>query len=183
MRTVRNPPRLIPQQTGAWCFAACESMVRSYYQLPGRSQYQIARAYTAERANVEPDLNLRWQMAWATDQGPPVQHEQNGDNPNSQIVALVRSEWGVVDADATNGRYIAALDEAVVRREIDADRILVIGNPIHYYAVFGYEGTGPKFTMLVLDPWPVGNGGAVDQVSMTEYRGWQGPVAILFATP
>jgi hypothetical protein len=181
MRTVTNPPTLVPQETGAWCFAAAEQMVRAYLGLEVRTQYEIARAFTAARAVVDPTLQEPWQMAVAMDESSnPPQAENGGANDSSQVVQLVRAQWGVFDQDATDGTFIDALDEVTVREEIDHDRIVVVGNPIHYFVVFGYEGTGVGFELLVLDPWPAGQGGQRDSVKLSEYLRWEGRLAIRF---
>lgn len=181
MRTVKKPPTLVPQETGAWCFAAAEQMVRRYFGLAVPTQYEIARAFTSALAEVDPALQEQWQLASAMDESSvPPQLENGGANLSSQVVRLVQSQWGVLDQDATGGRFIDSLDEATVRQEIDNDRILVVGNSIHYYVAYGYEGAGNSFKLLVLDPWPAGVGGQQDHVTLPEYQGWVNRLAIRF---
>ncbi len=181
MPDVPNPPSLIAQETGAWCFAAAEQIVRAYYELEERTQYEIARAFTSARALVEAELGVEWQTAVLMDAtAEPPELEEGGANLNSAVVQLVRSEYGVFNQDATGGAIVGLLTEGIVRAEIDVDRVLVIGNSIHYYVVIGYDGAGDDFRLHVLDPWPPGGGGQRDWVTFAEFQGWVNKVAITF---
>jgi hypothetical protein len=177
MPNVNNPPALIAQETGAWCFAAAEQMVRAYYGLEARNQYQIARRIAAARAELDPQFQETWQLAQALD-ASMEQTENGGANLASQVVQLVRTQWGAFDHDATHGHFEANLTAEIVKREIDANRIFVLGAEIHYYVVYGYSDDGK--TMLVRDPWPAGTGGMRATVSLATFNGWNGHTAILF---
>ena len=182
MPDVSHPPELVAQETGAWCFAAAEQMARAYYGLEERSQYEIARGFTSARAVIDSGLQMEWQTAVLLDStAEPPEREEGGTNLSSAVVQLVRSQYGVFDQDATGGTFVSNLTEELVRREIDADRILVIGNSIHYYVVIGYEGAGKSFVMRVLDPWPPGVGGQATTVGIGSYEEWSNRIAIKFS--
>jgi hypothetical protein len=178
MPTVNNPPALVAQQTGAWCFAAAEVMVRSFYNLPVMTQYNIARRSTAALAQLDPSVQDNWDMALAMDQSLNEQ-ENGGANMASQIVQMVNSHWGAFDNAATNGHFLnTALTAADVRNEIDNNRIFVVGSPIHYYVVYGYNNNGN--TMLVLDSWPPNQGGLVTQLTVVQFLTYSNRVVVLF---
>jgi len=178
MPNVTNPPALAPQQTGAWCFAAAEVMVRAYYNLPTMTQYDIARAALWALSRVDAGEQDQWDLAEALDQSLN-QNENGGANMASQIVQLVRSHYGALNNTATNGHFFnGVLAAADVRGQIDADKIFVIGNPIHYYVVYGYENNGD--TMTLLDSWPANVGGLRTQMTLTEFGALSNKLAIFF---
>ena len=178
MPTVKNPPALVAQETGAWCFAAAEQMVRSFFGFAARTQYQIARQLAASRGLVDPNFIEQWQLALALDESAN-QPDNNGANNASQVVQLVRATYGTINDADTHGRFVENLSAADIRGEIDANRIFVIGNAIHFYVVYGYEDNGN--TMLVRDPWPPNHGGQNSRVTLATYQDWDNRIAIFFA--
>lgn len=178
-KDVTNPPALVAQETGAWCFAAAEVMVRAYSNLSAMSQYAIARRNTLSLAALDPDVQEQWELALALDaSADPPQQENGGANLTSQIVQMVRTQWNAFDVVTTGGRFIAHLTADLVRGEIDNDRIFVIGTAIHYYVVYGYSDNGN--TMKLLDPWPVGKGGLTTTKTLQDFLALDGHVTIFF---
>ena len=177
---VTNPPVLVAQETGAWCFAAAEVMVRAYRNLPPMSQYAIARRSTVSLAALDPAVGERWELAQALDASvDPPQQENGGANLNSEVVQVVRTQWNAFDDAATGGHFPATdLTADMVRGEIDADRIFVIGTAIHYYVVYGYANDGN--VMKLRDPWPVGTGGFTTTMTLQHFLALQGHVTIFF---
>ena len=179
MRTVTNPPTLEVQETPSWCFAAAEQMILRYYGHAPLSQYAIARSCVAARAAAgDPEGNVanRWEVATGAD--ARLGHDEaDGRNLHSEVVKLVRSQWGIVGHEALGGRYLRGpLDRTIAHDEIDADRIFLLANQIHFYVVYGYEGD----TLFVLDPWPAGKGGKTSEISLATVAGWPNGTTILF---
>ncbi|MFK3780329.1 hypothetical protein [Agrobacterium sp. NPDC089420] len=179
MPTVHNPPALIAQETPSWCFAAVEQMVRAYYGLGAATQYAIARRNTAALATVDPQVQERWELAQVLDQSAEID-EQDGANPDSNIVKLVFSQWNAFDHATTGGRFVDALTADIVRREIDHDRVFVIGTHIHYYLVYGYTENGKDLELHVLDPWPAGQGGTRTRIGLQEFLRTPAHTAVVF---
>jgi hypothetical protein len=176
MKTVSQPPRLIAQQTTAWCFAAAEQMVRRYYGLPDDSQWTIADRLCRGLAALDPGFQERWVLAISMDEFTG-QQPQGGNNLSSAVVGLVRNQYGAVNVEATGGRYLP-LTAKLVREQIDANRIFVIGTAIHYYVVYGYDDDGS--TLLVRDPWPKGTGGLTSKLTLAEFGAEKDRVAIVY---
>jgi len=167
MPTVANPPALVAQETGAWCFAAAEVMVRNYYNVAASTQYAIARRQALLLAESDSNLEYRWVMAESSDMGAQ-RNEAGGTNLNSEIVQLVRAQRNVFNDGATGGRIIPGnLTPQLVRDEIDANRIFVIGTDIHYYVVYGYTTNG--MVMNVRDPWPPNQGGMKTEIRLNDF--------------
>lgn len=179
MPTVTNIPALIPQRTPSWCFAAVEEMVRAYYGLGAATQYAIARRNTAALATVDPQVQERWELAQVLDQSTGV-NENGGANQNSDVVKLVSSQWNSFDHEATGGQFVAALTAEIVKREIDNNRVFVIGTNIHYYLVYGYTEEGKDLQLHILDPWPAGQGGTKTRIGLQEFLAMPAHVAIVF---
>ncbi|HEV7309256.1 papain-like cysteine protease family protein [Ensifer sp.] len=178
MTTVAHPPALVPQETGAWCFAAAEVMVRSYRGLTAYTQYQIARRITFALAELDPEVQEHLEFAQAMDQSTG-QQESGGANLSSEVVQLIRSQWNAFDNAATGGQFASAdLTAVQVKAEIDNNRIFVIGNAYHYYVVYGYEDDGK--TLLLRDPWPQGVGGMTARMSLANFLQIAGRVVIVF---
>ncbi len=176
---VTHPPALVAQETGAWCFAAAEVMVRAYRNLPALSQYAIARRNTLSLAALDPSVQERWDLAQALDASvDPPQQENGGANLASEVVQMVRTQWNAFDTATTGGRFIPNLTADLVRGEIDNDRIFVIGTAIHYYIVYGYSDDGN--TMKLRDPWPAGKGGLTTTMTLQHFLALDGHVAIFF---
>ncbi|PZP08744.1 hypothetical protein QYR00_22855 [Agrobacterium tumefaciens] len=179
MPTVNNPPALIAQATAAWCFAAVEQMVRAYYGLGPATQYEIARRNTAALATVDPQVQERWELAQVLDQSASI-NELGGANPNSNIVKLVSSQWNAFDHTTTGGHFVDGLTADIARREIDNNRVFVIGTHIHYYLVYGYTVNGKDLELHILDPWPAGQGGTRTRIGLREFLEMPARVAIIF---
>ncbi len=177
MPNVQNPPALVAQETPSWCFAAAEMMIRTYYGLPDLSQYDIARRITQNLAALDPEVQEKWEVALMMDQSLDVQ-EESGTNSDSRLVQLVRTQWNAFDHTATNGYFVPDLTAELVRKEIDNNRVFVVGNAIHYYVVYGYSHDGNLLD--VRDPWPSGRGGSRTQIELKELVSQEGQVAILF---
>ncbi len=176
---VANPPVLVAQETGAWCFAAAEVMVRAYRNLSAMSQYAIARRNTLSLAALDPNVQEEWALAQTLDASvTPPQREDDGANLASQAVQMVRTQWNAFDMVSTGGRFVENLTADLVRGEIDHDRIFVIGTAIHYYVVYGYSDNGN--TMKLLDPWPVGEGGLTGTKTLQSFLALDGHVTIFF---
>lgn len=176
MKTVAQPPSLIAQETTAWCYAAAEQMVRRYYGLPDDSQWTIAERLCSGLASLDPEFQERWVLAMSSDESTGQQPE-SGKNQKSEIVRLVRGKYGALNVEGTGGRYVQ-LDATLVREQIDANRIFVIGNAIHYYVVYGYDDGGS--TMLVRDPWPAGTGGQKSSLTLKELGAQGNSVTIVY---
>ncbi|MBD9571879.1 papain-like cysteine protease family protein [Ensifer sp. ENS08] len=179
MRTVRNPPSLIPQETGSWCFAAAEAMVRAYYRLPTLSQYEIARASTEALSRTGTRITEQWEMARALDDSMGVA-EDGGRNLNSNVVQLVRGQWNSFSQEVARAYFIKDPQWDDIRREIENDRILVVGNANHYFVVIGYSEEDGVQELLVLDPLPVGRGGNRSLLSFDELLSIEGHACIAF---
>ncbi|WP_341487743.1 hypothetical protein [Pararhizobium sp. A13] len=175
---VKNPPALVAQATGAWCFAAAEVMVRSYRNLPAMSQYAIARRNLLSLAELDPAVQEQWETAQALDaSATPPRQENGGANMESAVVQLVRSEYNAFDNASTGGQFMQ-LSAATVLAEIENNRIFVVGTSIHYYVVYGCNVDGT--TLLVRDPWPAGQGGLATEISLAVLLNTVGHVAISF---
>lgn len=170
MKTVKNPPKLVLQETPSWCFAAAEVMIRAYYNQASLSQYAIARSATEALAQAEPNVQLQWVQALSYDQEHKVA-ENGGANLQSHIVQLVRSQWNSFNHDATGGHFVQNLTPEQVLTEIASDRIFVVGNLYHYYVVYGCSEDGK--TLYARDPYGQGNAQAAIALSTIN-------VAILF---
>ncbi|CDN95007.1 hypothetical protein [Agrobacterium tumefaciens] len=179
MPTVTNLPALIAQGTPSWCFAAVEEMVRAYYGLPAATQYAIARRNTAALANADPQVQERWELAQVLDQSTGVD-EMGGANQNSDVVKLVSSQWNSFDHETTGGQFVADLTAEIVRREIDNNRVFVIGTNIHYYLVYGYTDNGKDLELHIHDPWPAGRGGTKTRIGLQEFLRTPAHTAIIF---
>lgn len=182
MKLVDKPVPEVPQQTEVWCFAAAEQMVRSYYGLARKTQYQIARAYTAARARIEYEtLGKEWQAAVDADE-QDGELEDGGDNLKSAVVLLVRSKRGSIVLDDLGGKYIPELTADIIKEEIDNNRIFVIGSASHFYVVYGYDEGEDGIEMLVRDPYPPVIGGARTRISLAAFKQMDGRAAIRFPT-
>ncbi|MCZ7447921.1 hypothetical protein O8B93_10035 [Agrobacterium rhizogenes] len=180
MPTVNNPPALIAQETPSWCFAAVEQMVRAYRGLAAATQYAIARRNTAALATVDPQVQERWELAQILDQSGDVD-EMGGANPHSEVVKLVSSQWNAFDHGTTGGQFVPALTVDIVRREIDNNRVFVIGTNIHYYLVYGYTEEGKGLQLHIRDPWPAGRGGTKTRIGLQEFLATPAHTAVIFA--
>lgn len=179
MPTVNVPPALIAQETSAWCFAAVEQMVRAYYGLAAASQYQIARRNLAALAGQVLAIQERWELAQVLDLTGNIA-EMNGNNPQSNVAMLVAGQWNTFDHATTGGQFVDGLTAEIVKREIDNNRVFVIGTTIHYYLVYGYTETANDIVLHIRDPWPVGQGGSRTQISLQEFLTMSGHTAIVF---
>jgi Peptidase_C39 like family len=179
MPTVNNPPALIAQQTGAWCFAAAELMARNYYGLDTPSQYEIARASLMALVEAEDPIPFQqWNAAGLNDL-LNNQEEDNGNNLNSERVQLVRNNYGAINHDAINGRLAADFAFEAFKVAINSNKIVIIGNAIHYFVVYGYdEQKAPK--LLVRDPWPANVGGQQTEILYATFAAWNNRVVIHF---
>lgn len=177
MPDVKNPPLLVAQETQSWCFAAAEVMVRNCFGLPNLSQYVIARRITENLAALDPEVQEKWELALMMDQSLDLQ-EDGGTNSSSHLVQLVRSQWNAFDHTSTSGYFVPDLTAELVRKEIDNNRVFVIGNAIHYYVVYGYSENGN--VLHLRDPWPAGRGGSTTQMRLKELVSLKGSVTIFF---
>jgi hypothetical protein len=180
-RNVNNPPVLVPQQTVAWCFAAAEVMARAYRNLPVRTQYQIARDFIMARVNAQdPVIFNQWNEAGEIDL-LANEVENDGANLNSRCVQLIRSTYGAVNEGNLGGTLVNNYTVDNFRADIDANRIVIIGNHIHYYVVYGYNDTvGKDFTLLVRDSWPANVGGQLQTITHAVFSGWAHKAVIHF---
>ncbi|MBI9075790.1 MAG: hypothetical protein JEZ02_10295 [Desulfatibacillum sp.] len=188
-KDVNNPPALVAQETGAWCFAAAEQMARAYFGLLPISQYEIAynSLMGLVAAQAPPHFN-QWNIASMADllanittNITPTQVAQSGQPPNplSQRVALVRATYGAFNNVPFNGSISNVCTPGNFRADIEANKIVVIGNAIHYYIVYGYDDRD-GFVLKVRDPWPPGVGGQATTIDYDTFNAWASKVAIRF---
>jgi hypothetical protein len=169
--TVNNPPALIAQQASGWCYVAAELMARIYYGFPVDTQYNIARRSVIALANVPvPEIRTAWLNATAADYASG-QDEQNGANLASARVDVVRTQWGAINYDAIGGYIVTDCSQQDFRDDIAQNKIVIIGNALHYYVVYGYDDS-KDFTLLVRDPWPPGGGGQTTTIPYNTFVGW-----------
>lgn len=178
--TVPNPPALIAQRTPAWCFAAAELMARSYYGLDMPSQFDIARASVMLLVGAQaPPTFAQWSQATENDL-LSGQNEEDGANLLSDRVQLVRNSYGAINHAAINGRLGNDYTAANFRTDIDNANIVIIGNAIHYYVVYGYDESA-DFALLVRDPWPTDVGGQQTTILYKTFAAWNNRVVISFS--
>ncbi|MGO8868040.1 MAG: hypothetical protein ACLQME_16225 [Alphaproteobacteria bacterium] len=178
---VNNPPALVPQETAAWCFAAAELMARNFYNLATPTQYAIARASVMLLVEAQaPPTYAQWSQA-TEDDLVNNQDENGGANRQSQRVQLVRNAYGAIIPAAIHGQMTNDYTELQFKADIDDSDIVIIGNAIHYYVVYGYDDTDPKnFTLRVRDPWPRNVGGQRQTIPHSELATWNNRVVIHF---
>ena len=177
--TVANPPALIAQQTPAWCFAAAELMARTYYGLATPGQYDVARASVMLLVAAQaPPTYTQWNQATLNDL-LSNQDENHGANLLSERVQLVRNSYGAINHDATAGQLSNDYTQSNFRADIDSNNIVIIGNAIHYYVVYGYDDRR-DFMLQVRDAWPVGVGGQQTAIPYAQFAGWGYRVVINF---
>ncbi|QLF69778.1 hypothetical protein FE840_009605 [Peteryoungia desertarenae] len=128
-KTVKEPPQLGARETGSWCFAAAEVMLRADRGLNPFLQYQIAQRSTHAHAHAHarPDSDVREDgtMAGAPDDSKS-QGEDGAAHQTGQVVQMIRTRWNVFDHGSTGGGFIPILSDDLVCSEIDKDRIVVI---------------------------------------------------------
>ena len=190
-RTVNNPPPLIAQETGAWCFAAAEQMARKYLGLNVPSQFKLAFdcLMVLVNAQIQPQI-VNYFAACLSDafnqvanDSTPAQVIQSGNqpNPNSQVVGLIRNTWGFVNHNNINGTMFNTCTPQDFWNDIQANRIVIIGSANHYYVVYGYEDTvSAQFNLLVRDPWPMNVGGQHASIPYATFNAWSHKVVIRF---
>ncbi|MCP3944659.1 MAG: hypothetical protein GY710_24720 [Desulfobacteraceae bacterium] len=186
---VTQPPVLIFQETNSWCFAAAEQMARTYLGINIPTQYEIAYNSLMAQVNAAaPPYFAQWNNASAIDllaniiaDITPGQLAISGNLPNhaSSRVNLVKNTYGAFNHTACGGTMSNVFSQANFRAEIEADRIVVIGNAIHYYVVYGYDDRN-GFNLKVRDPWPTGVGGQLTIIPYTTFDGWAGKTVIRF---
>lgn len=179
-RNVANPPALVAQQTTAWCFAAAEQMVRGYRNTPTLTQYQIARqnVMALVEAKSSPTFD-QWNSAVQYDL-LNNQEEEGGENLGSRRVQLIRNHYGALNHDAVGGIMTGNYTPEQFISDIDDDKIVVIGNAIHYYVVYGYDGSPSDLRLNVLDPWPAGRGGQNQTLPYSTFSAWSDKIVIHF---
>ncbi|ACL04562.1 hypothetical protein [Desulfatibacillum aliphaticivorans] len=189
-RDVNVPPALVAQQTGAWCFAAAEQMARAYYGLPVLNQYEIAYNSLMQLVGaMAPPHLANWNNATLLDlmngvvaDITPAQLAVSGNppNPNSQRVALVQNTMGAFNIAPFAGASLGGqATQGNFRADIEANKIVVIGNFIHYYVVYGYNDIN-GFDLKVRDPMPTGVGGLSTAVPYANFNAWHAKVVIRF---
>ncbi|SHJ10781.1 hypothetical protein SAMN02745216_01043 [Desulfatibacillum alkenivorans DSM 16219] len=188
-RDVTGPPGLVAQETGAWCFAAAEQMVRAYLNMEVPSQYGIAYASLMLLISQgDPDLLLAWSTAAETDlllevddDITPEQLEVSGNppNPDSERVAMVKRTYGIFNHWDLGGAISSSCLPRDFREDIGSDKLVVIGNRNHYYVVYGYTDAGP-FILRARDPFPPGLGAGTRLIPWGDFNVWEYKVVIRF---
>ena len=188
-RDVTNPPDLVAQETGAWCFAAAEQMVRAYGNMEVPSQYSIAYAsLMLLLGQGDPEVVNSWADAGETDlllgvdeDITPAQLEESGNapNPDSERVAMVRRTHGIFNHWDLAGRFCYPCLPRDIQEDIGADKLVVIGTRIHYYVVYGYSDAGP-FILRARDPFPPGRGAETRLIPWGDFNEWEYKVVIRF---
>ena len=189
-KDVNAPPALIAQQTPYWCFAAAEQMARAYYGLPVLTQYEIAYNSLMQLVGaVAPPHFVNWSNAALIDlmngvdaDVTPAQVAVSGNppNPHSERVRLVHGTMGAFNIAPFVGATLGGqATQGNFRADIEANKIVVVGNHIHYYVMYGYDDIN-GFDLKVRDPMPVGVGGLAVTIPYTAFNGWLAKVVIRF---
>lgn len=188
-KDVNNPPILVAQETGAWCFAAAEQMARAFFHLPAMSQYDIAyNSLMIQVAAMAPPYFANWNnatmadlLANITDDITPAQLAISGNPPNplSQRVNMVQNTYGAFNPVPFPANVGNVATPGNFRADIEANKIVVIGSFIHYYVVFGYDDRA-GFNLKARDPMPVGVGRANAVIPYDAFNAWGGKVVIRF---
>jgi hypothetical protein len=73
-------------------------------------------------------------------------------------VKLVRGKWGDIDFTSINDQVTErALSKCKLQKQIELGRIILYGAEIHWYVIYGYDGTGETLKLLVWNPWNMGS--------------------------
>ena len=162
----------LAQQTGSWCYAAVERIIKLAYGVQVGTQREIAENYWGiqEANSIPPRLpsgvtqTTYWDLA--SDQQRTWVAENNWGNPNFE---------GVTNATQNPGPFT----QTQVRGIIDGGNLFVYGTQIHWKVVYGYRTNSSSMIthLLCWDPY---DGGSLTIVPWSAYSSSAGQPSISF---
>lgn len=150
----------LKQETGSWCYAAVERMIKLAYGAQVGTQRDIATNYwtTVEQVNYGA-LNDYVTVITEEENEKDVAQRMNAQQIEAAarqkiLDSAIENNEGSPIFDGTTSSYYDGSDESTLKGTFDGDNLAVQGTGDHYTLLYGYEtdGDGKITNLLQYDP-------------------------------